>query len=185
MANTGSPLSRPQITYTATIPGVFPASKLGLGSAPLLFVSLDVIESESLQRRAGQAELRRFLGGAIVIPLVDEHALDQPHRGCAVSTGTMNKRRLIAGFRDGFDKLIGYRGVGCASVERDVYEVDASGFGCGWFPVDVRPRFGGEPQVDDGCEPHLLDPGYRARRSGAGARDGGFHLRKVGDPRDG
>jgi hypothetical protein len=160
-----------------------PSVSASIPRAVLLLVGLDVIESESLQRRTGQAELRGLLRCAIVIPLVDQHAFDQPHGRGAVSTGAMNERWLSAGFGDGFDKLVGDRGVRHSSIERKMHEVDASSLGCRRFSVDVGSRFIRQPQIDDGCESHLLDTGYRCRRYRARACDGCLHLSEVGNPR--
>jgi hypothetical protein len=63
-------------------------------------VCLDVIECESLHHRADCTELRGFLQRAIVVPLVDQYAFDEPQGRGAVSTGAMNERGLIAWFPD-------------------------------------------------------------------------------------
>src|SRR6266853_3317586 len=148
----------------------------------LLLVCLGVIERESLQWLAGQAELSGLLRRAIVVPLVDQNSFDHPHCRGAVSTGAMNKRRLSARFRDCLDKGIGDRGVRCISVEWEVHEVDAGSLGCRRFTVDVGSLFVCQPQIDDGCEPHLLDPGHRSRCYRTGTRHGCLHLSEVGDP---
>jgi hypothetical protein len=91
---------------------------------------------------------------------------------------------LISVIRDDLEKAIGNLRVRCASIEREVDEVDAGDLGRRRFRVYIRALLRCQPQIDDGCEPHLLDPGYRCWRYGAGACDGGFHLSKVRDPRD-
>jgi hypothetical protein len=97
----------------------------------------------------------------------------------------MNKRRLIARFCDDFEKAIGHRRVRRGSIEREVHEVNAGSFGGRRFRIDISAFFGVQPEVDNGREPHLLDPGYCGWRDGAGARDGCLHLGEVGDPLDG
>ena len=96
----------------------------------------------------------------------------------------MNERRLNTGFRDCFDKAIGHCRIGRAPVEWDVYESDAGRLGFRSLGINVGPLFGGQPQVDDGCEPHVLDSGRGTWFYRAGACDGGLHLREVGDPFD-
>ncbi len=70
---------------------------------------LNVVERESLQCRTGQAELRRLLGGTVVVPLVDQHALDHPHGRRAVAAGAMDECRLRAGFGNSFHEAICHR----------------------------------------------------------------------------
>src|SRR5438067_13499223 len=141
-------------------------------SIALSRMRLRVGDGELLQRRAGHAERLRFLRRAIGIPVIDDQPFDHPHCRGTIACRAVNVRRRVAGRGDRVEELVGNRRIRLLSVERDVVEADVSGLRGRGFGIDIRALLGRQPQVDDRCEPELLDlgDGFRLRR--AAARDG-------------
>src|SRR5687767_447140 len=69
-----------------------------------LLARAHVVGHELLEWRAAQTERLGFLHGAVSIPFVDLHALDEPHRGCAVRARTVDVGWLVAGLPDRFEE---------------------------------------------------------------------------------
>ena len=65
-------------------------SSVGGSRMALSLVRLRVVDGELLERCAGHAQRGGFLGGAVGVPVVHDHALDHPHRrrrGCRWRNG--------------------------------------------------------------------------------------------------
>src|SRR5262249_28051044 len=151
----------------------------------LLLVGLNVVEHEVLECRIRQTEAGGFSTCPIEIPLIHQHALDEPHRGGAVTAGAMDERRLVAGLRHGLKKPVDNGVIRRRVVERKIVEVDAGGLGGSGFTLDVSALFGRYAQIDDGSEAHLLD--LRNSRWSNSPRAGNRRLdpRKIRNPGDG
>src|SRR5262245_20199240 len=59
-------------------------------------VTLSVLDRPLPDRRVGLPKRHRFLRRAIHVPVIDCHALDQPHRRRPIAAGAMNECRLGA-----------------------------------------------------------------------------------------
>src|SRR5262245_34761139 len=81
----------PGATVAARSAGRRVTSSIGLA-----LVRLTVVESELLQRGVREAERRRFGRRLVGVPVIDDHPLDHPHRGCAITGRAMDEGRLIA-----------------------------------------------------------------------------------------
>ena len=78
----------------------------------------NVVYREVLHRLAYGSQLRTFGHRSVVIPLIDEHPFDKPHRCRAISAGPVDERPLIAGPGDRFQEAIYYYRVRHRSIER-------------------------------------------------------------------
>src|SRR5712691_165799 len=148
---------------------------------PLALVRLRVVDGELLERRIRHAQCSRFLCGAFHFPMIDHQPLDKPHRGCAAAACTVNECRLAAFGGDRLHKLVSRRGIGCGAAERDVVVANVGGFRSSGLCFQVRVWLAGLPQVDDRCETHLLDFGYRLGAGRAGASDRRLQAIEISD----
>ena len=145
-------------------------------------MGLRVIDRELTHGRIRLPEQRRLLRRALDIPVIHGHALDQPHRGRAVAAGAVDERGLaplvVMALKNASAAL------GSAEPSCGTWKVaKARGLGRRLLLFDVGAFFGGEAQVDDRHEPHLLHLDHRFGSDGAGARDGGLEPRRVPDAR--
>jgi hypothetical protein len=117
--------------------------------ARLPLVRLQIIDSKLLQPGAVHPKVRGFLHGAVGVPMIHGHALNEPHGGRASAARAMDEGWLGA-FR-GYDveKLVRGGGIGRTGIEGDALVSQARGL-CGRTLIQyVRAGLGRLPQIDD------------------------------------
>jgi RND family efflux transporter MFP subunit len=142
---------------------------------------LQVTERELFQRLAGEADRRGLLEGSLHGPLVDLHPLDHPERRHAIRAAAVNEDRLVLRFVHRGDEPIDQIGIGRRRPERKVKVSDARLVGGGLRFRDACSLLLGQPQVDDGDEPRLLQFGHRLRRGRSAAGDRRLDAAEVAD----
>ena len=96
----------------------------------LPLVRLQVIDSKLLQLGAVHAQVGGFLHGAVGVPMIHGHTLDEPHRRRASAARAMDEGWFSAFRGDCVEKLVRGGGIRRIGIEWDAVVSQARGLCC-------------------------------------------------------
>src|SRR5262249_21288603 len=143
-----------------------------------------VIERKRFHRLAHCSQVGRFCHRAIRVPLIHDHTFDKPKGRSAVAAGAMHECGLIAASRNRLERAIAYLGIGRASAELKVNEVDTGRFYSTRIGLNLGALFISQPKMKDRLETHRFEFADSRWCDGTSAGDGGLEASKVGYSRN-